>query len=386
MKKLLKMMAVAMFAVCCMVLVPGAVAKADENMKIVYAQVPDDWEAPCLWAWDDDGNNAFEAWPGGEMSADEANPGWYYTYVSAEMKNVIVNANEGGVQTSDMSTGGENAWITINSPEDATVSNEQATTGEIPAYEATITVYAKVDDTWSAPCLWAWSAPDGTNAFAAWPGEAMTKNADGWYSMSVPNWVNSVIVNANEGGIQTEDITVERKNVWITVDAEGAFEIAYEKPAASAEDMITVHTKVPSDWLMPCLWAWSAPDGTNVFANWPGQEMTQDGDWYTYDIPNWVNSIIVNGNLGAVQTTDITIEPKDVWVVISSAEEYEVSYEEPTGDAAGDAEVADPATAPAEEAESGMSMTTIIIIVVVAVVVIAVVAGIIIAMKKKKQS
>ena len=114
--------------------------------------------------------------------------------------------------------------------------------------------------------------------------------------------------------------------------------------------------------------------------------MTQDGDWYTYDIPNWVNSIIVNGNLGAVQTTDITIEPKDVWVVISSAEEYEVSYEEPTGDAAGDAEVADPATAPAEEAESGMSMTTIIIIVVVAVVVIAVVAGIIIAMKKKKQS
>ena len=37
--------------------------KADEvtdAKKAVYVQVPQDWENPCVWAWDDDGNNAFE--------------------------------------------------------------------------------------------------------------------------------------------------------------------------------------------------------------------------------------------------------------------------------------------------------------------------------------
>lgn len=29
----------------------------------VVAQVPEGWEAPHLWAWADDGTNAFAAWP-----------------------------------------------------------------------------------------------------------------------------------------------------------------------------------------------------------------------------------------------------------------------------------------------------------------------------------
>ena len=68
-----------------------------------------------------------------------------------------------------------------------------------------------------------------------------------------------------------------------------------------------------------------------MFANWPGQELTAGEDgWLSYDIPNWVNSIIINGNLGGVQTSDISIETgKDVWVVVTDAENYEVYYEEP---------------------------------------------------------
>ena len=31
----------------------------------------------------------------------------------------------------------------------------------------------------------------------------MTEGEDGWYSIEVPGWVNSIIINANEGGIQT---------------------------------------------------------------------------------------------------------------------------------------------------------------------------------------
>ena len=94
-----------------------------------------------------------------------------------------------------------------------------------------ITVYAQVPADWAGPCCWAWSAPDGTNAFSAWPGEAMTEGEDGWYSIEVPGWVNSIIINANEGGVQTSDLSVEvGKDVWISVaDAENAT-VSYEQP------------------------------------------------------------------------------------------------------------------------------------------------------------
>ena len=53
----------------------------EEKRVIVYTQVPEDWENPCIWAWDEEGNNVFEAWPGGEMDADTGNEGWYYNFI-----------------------------------------------------------------------------------------------------------------------------------------------------------------------------------------------------------------------------------------------------------------------------------------------------------------
>lgn len=331
MKKLAKILAAFMMAATCFFLAPVISSNAEEDMRVVYASVPSDWQNPCVWAWDADGNGAFDAWPGGAMKADENNEGWYYIYVPSTMSNVIVNANEGSVQTADFSTDGLDAWFTVVSAEEVTVSNEKMTEGDIPEYVPTFKVFAKVDETWTAPGLWAWSAPDGTNAFAAWPGETMKENSDGFYSMEVPTWVNSVIVNANEGTVQTADITVEAKDLWLVVAADGTYELSYEKPA---EDMITVHVKVPEDWLLPCLWAWSAPDGTNAFVNWPGEEFTLEGDWYVKQAPNWINSVIANGNLGTVQTSDISVDAgKDIWIVVKSADEYELFYEEPATEA-----------------------------------------------------
>ena len=61
------------------------------------------------------------------------------------------------------------------------------------------------------------------------------------------------------------------------------------------------------------------------------------------EIPGWVNSIIVNGNEGSVQTTDISIDPgKDLWVVVNGPEDFNVSYEEPK-DVAVSADAADTA-------------------------------------------
>lgn len=281
---------------------------AEEEMIIIYAQVPDDWSEPCLWAWNDDGTNAFEAWPGGQMSADAGNEGWYYCYVPSWVTNIIINANAGEVQTSDMKCNSKDSWVVIKAADDASLSNDKMTTADAPAYVEPV----------------------------------------------------------------TEDATTA---------------VAEETTAQTTENLITVHTQVPSDWQMPCLWAWSAPDGTNVFANWPGQELEQNGDWYEYQVPDWVNSIIVNGNLGDVQTSDISVEGKDVWIVVKAAGDFTVTYEEPSGDSAADETTVAPTTAEAEdENDDSDSNVGLIVGIVIAVVVVAgVIAAVVVTNKKKSE-
>lgn len=333
--KIAKLVAVLML----MVFVLGStVTMADEDVIVIYAQVPGEWSQPCVWAWGEDGTGVFDAWPGEKMTADADNEGWYYIHLPKWATSVIINANEGTVQTSDMATNSMDSWVVVKSPEEAVLSNEKLTDGDLPKYVPMITVNAVVPEDWTMPSLWAWTAPDGTNVFPNWPGQELNENTDGWYSYKVPGWVNSVIVNANLGSVQTSDISIEAKDVWLVIEDAETVSVSYEKPELelSEEDMIKVHATVPEDWLLPSLWAWSAPDGTNVFPNWPGAELVEDGDWMSLSVPNWVNSIIINGNLGSVQTSDISIENntevKDLWVVIKDAENYEVYYEAPTPD------------------------------------------------------
>ena len=103
-----------------------AMAATDTDRNAFYVQVPADWESPCVWARDSDGNNAFEAWPGEEMEADPENEGWYYIWLPSFANHVIVNANDGSVQTTDISVeSGKDIWLVINGPEDYTVSYEE---------------------------------------------------------------------------------------------------------------------------------------------------------------------------------------------------------------------------------------------------------------------
>jgi LPXTG-motif cell wall-anchored protein len=104
---------------------------------------------------------------------------------------------------------------------------------------------------------------------------------------------------------------------------------------AFAEDNFTVHAKAPAAWTTPGLWVWSAPDGTNVFAAWPGQPLTADEanpGWFYYEIPTWANSIIINeGKDGGGQTADASIEAKELWITVADDFSYTVVYEAPEG-------------------------------------------------------
>ena len=328
-----KVFAMLLTALLLLTVLPAAVAQEAEvpAMVPVAVHVPEGWEAPSLWAWADDGTNAFAAWPGEELEA--LAEGWFYTYVPEFVENVIVSANQdtdNAVQTDALAVkAGEEVWITVAEDLTAEISYEAQLRTEIPEYVQRFVVHAYVPLSWKTANLWAWSAPDGTNAFESWPGKEMKEGQDGWFTCKAPVWVNSLIVSGNDGDVQTEDIAIEGKELWLTVYKDLRFDISYEDPNKAVED-VTVHVQVPADWAEPCCWAWSAPDGTNAFAAWPGEALVQEGDWYTIQVPGWINSVIINANGGTVQTTDLSVETgKELWITVENAETAQVAYEAP---------------------------------------------------------
>ena len=389
MKKTIAALIAVMLMVSCLSLT--AFAAEDAEMVPVVVKVPEGWDAPHVWAWADDGTNAFAAWPGEEMEA--LAEGWYYVYVPGFVQNIIVNANQGtdaGVQTDGIVVeAGKEVWITVAEDKTAAVSYEAQLRGEIPAYVEKFVVHAYVPLSWKTVNMWAWSAPDGINAFESWPGQAMTEGENGWFTGKAPTWINSLIVNGNEGTVQTADISVEGKELWLTVYEDLTYDLSYEDPNKAVDD-ITVHAQVPADWTEPCCWAWSAPDGTNAFTAWPGEALTKDGDCYTIQVPGWINSVIINGNAGSVQTTDLSVEAgKDIWIVVTDPENAAVTYEEPAAAPVPEETEAPATEAPAAEApaeqpvEKSGSNTGAIIGAVAAVAVIG--GGAAVAIKKKKK-
>ena len=191
-------------------------------------------------------------------------------------------------------------------------------------------VHAHVPKQWNSVGLWAWNAVENKNVFDYWPGVAMETGGDGWYTFTVPSWVDSVIVNGNNGEVQTADIPVEARNLWIVVKRDLSYELSYEEPDIT-ERYVAVHAYVPDEWSAPCCWAWSGSE--NVSENWPGEKMSEDGNWYTVLIPDWADNLVINGNEGTVQTEDLSVTAgNDVWIVVSDPETSTVFYNQPTVD------------------------------------------------------
>ena len=198
----------------------------------VYARVPADWEAPHVWAWlDPDGTNIFDAWPGGEMRDGGE---WYRIRIPSWANSIIINANDGTVQTDDLQGFEQSRDIWVLVADDLTAEIYHENPDHIVP---NITVRVHVPTDWENPHLWAWSHPDGTNAFSSWPGEPLSLVGD-WYEIEAPGWVNSLIVNANGGTIQTGDMSeVETgRDIWIVVtDAETYIYSYTELPIAATE-------------------------------------------------------------------------------------------------------------------------------------------------------
>jgi hypothetical protein len=298
--------------------------------NLIYAYVPSSWEFPCVWAWENaTGKGAFASWPGEMMAKDFNNEGWWYIYLPSDMDTVIINANDGSIQTDSIAVSG-NTWIKVSEDKSAVKMPTQLTSGDLPENTDRYYVYAKVDGSWENPCIWAWKNEGGKGAYPVWPGMNMKASSNGWYSALVPEWCDSVIINANGGTVQTADIKdLDPADMWIEVLADGSFELTYVDPTIPQVEDITVYAKVPEDWNEPCLWAWQHPEGTNAYVSWPGEKMEKcDDGWYKITTKGWINSVIINANGGTVQTADLRVESgKDVYVTVNSANDATFSYE-----------------------------------------------------------
>ena len=205
---------------------------APVETMIIHAYVPESWGTPRLWAWElESQQNLYDAWPGQTMTKN----GDHYTIeIPLWVNAVLVNGKDGNVQTADLPIEmAREIWIVVFDTS-SKVYYRQPTTAELtPPVAQNITVYASVPADWSAPCCWAWLSSPMQNAFGAWPGEAMTMT-DGYYAITVPSWVNYVIINANGGSYQTADLPVETgRDLWVVVTADGA-QVVYSRSEADA--------------------------------------------------------------------------------------------------------------------------------------------------------
>lgn len=417
MKKLLTIVLAFVLVTAC--LCSTGVAFAEDNQPtemILYARIDATWKNPHVWAFTEAGVSAFDAWPGQALTADPSNDGWYYTYLPTTMDKVIVSATlEDGssVQTVDVAiTTKANMWLTVGEviPEgetgegnySGTISYEQATTGEIPAYVRKINIFAYLPEGWTGAELKAFAEGAETTG-------TMALQSDGWYLLQIPATMpvegeavalnQLTITDGTEDGNKTTAIALDQTklsadkfipNVYIVVDKDSDMQSATAQVMYDAKPDVTpkfkVHVKIPDNWALPCIWAWSHPDGTNAYANWPGEELIENGEWYEMDVPTFVNRIIISGNLGDVQTLDLEIEANELWIVVGSANEEgkytaTVTYEVPDLDDNTQDQPTDKPSTPEQPQTNNVGL--IIGIVVAVVVVIGAVVFVIVKKKSK---
>ncbi len=186
-----------------------------------------------------------------------------------------------------------------------------------------------------------------------WPGNKLTKDANGWYSFTFDNYNTYCwIVNGDNG--QTADM-VGSGDLWLVADsspqsikvykenpfgdddkpAEGAVAVdTVDLPERSTELVkATIHVKVEDAKFKPCIYIWD-PNKAALpqEKKWPGVKLTEADDegWYTFEFENYndYNWILNDGN--GVQTDDNEHASGDIWVVAhGSASKVTVTKEKP---------------------------------------------------------
>lgn len=163
--------------------------------------------------------------------------------------------------------------------------------------------YLKNTSNWGAPTVWAWSGGDNCVAASAWPGDKMTKQADGTYIWTAPEGKTPAnIIFSDNGGSKTGDLTFEN---GATYDCSGKI-IAHAGNNNNNEEEVedpnfTVYfDNSSSNWSAVKVHYW----GGATESVWPGTAMTAYYQKvYKFILPDNTTGIVFNNGNGS-QTGD----------------------------------------------------------------------------------
>ncbi|MCL1973536.1 MAG: starch-binding protein [Bacteroidetes bacterium] len=175
--------------------------------KVVkWKVVNGNWDALYLYSWGTD-NSYHGGWPGTLMTPDAY--GWYsVTIPPGYDQHLIINNNSGSQH--------DLPYPTVNAQYEVDL-----TAGTfVQADEWSITIrWKQPADEWGGQmAIYAWGGAPDFDTFGGWPGQVVTADANGWYSVTVPpgQTVGNAIFNNNGGGLQfdvnlniTSDVCLE---------------------------------------------------------------------------------------------------------------------------------------------------------------------------------
>lgn len=180
------------------------------------------------------------------------------------------------------------------------------------------TIYVRLNNGWSQAYIYAWT--DGAGNNKAWPGEQMTKVADGVYSYTYSKDFDMVIFNSGSDKQKTGDLTYKgnggngkiydlSKGTWsVYTDAPTnptTATTATQPSTGSTGDGVTVYLKNEAGWSTPTCYMWT--DGAGNNHAWPGEKMTEIGDGvYMYTASKNYKNCIFNGGSDSNKTGDLT--------------------------------------------------------------------------------
>lgn len=201
----------------CTVTIGGKVDAPVEIPKIkVHVAVPEDWGDIYVYVWNPEHL--------GSWSGTKAENG--VVEIPASFDGMVIN-NGNGRQSSDIKDidlTKDEVWIVVNEYNGYTLYYE-APPADVPAPEVgTIKVHISVPAEWGQVYAYVWNPEQ----LGSWAG---TKVENG--VIEIPAAFEGMVLN-NGNGIQSwdiKDIDLTAEEVWITVNADGSYTLAYQAPS-----------------------------------------------------------------------------------------------------------------------------------------------------------
>lgn len=238
----------------------------------------------------------------------------------------------------DLYWGGSNIVFTVAEPSDVTIvldltgfdgssgAKFTVTIGEqVDEPAGTIKVHISVPEDWGEIYAYVWNPEH----LGSWSG---TKVENGVVEITA-SFEGMVINNGNgRQSVDIKDIDLTKEEVWITVNADGSYALAYEAPAAdepeppappAPEVNILVHITAPADWSEVYAYVWNP----ELLGGWSGTKV-ENGE---IAITAAFEGMVIHNGAGTQSwdIKDIDLTKEEVWVTVNADGSYTLAYEAP---------------------------------------------------------